>query len=136
MPGLQGGWGAGFDRLTSVPYAPGIVDKLGGADSTNFSRLASLGTFAVPPGAAGTFGRVPSSAAAAEAFNRGVNSFVSFPNPAFDRLGSLGARTASSSGGVDQNGSDPHGEFVSMLMSATRSWKWERRSAVGMMLVM
>lgn len=117
MPGLPGGWGAGFDRLTSVPYAPGIVDKLGGADSNNFSRLASLGTFAVPP----------PSTAAGEAFNRGVTSFVPFPNPAFDRLGSLGARTASSSGGVDQNSGD-HGEFVSMLMCSTWSWKWERRS--------
>lgn len=108
VPGLAGGgFGAGFERLTSVPYA------LGGAGGDGFSRLASLGNFAAP---ASSIARLPSAggnipnAAAAEAFNRAAAAtFIPFQNPAFERVGSYSGSGGASAPLHEQHGGDAHG---------------------------
>ena len=95
MPGFGGHqFSTGFERLSSVPYTPGIVDKLAGGDSNQFSRLASLGNFAVAHGS--TFARVPSTVnnLPSDAFTRAASSFIPFPNAGFERVSSLAGNAA------------------------------------------
>lgn len=108
MPGFGGHqFGTGFERLSSVPYTPGIVDKLAGGDSNQFSRLASLGNFAVAPG--NTFARVPSTVnnLPSDAFTRAASSFIPFPNASFERVSSLAGNAA------QLQDADAHGHFSS-----------------------
>ena len=94
-----------------MPHTPGLVDKLGGDSSNQFSRLASLGNFAVQ--GANTFARVPSGMSnmpnSADAFNRATSSFMPFPNTGFERVSSLTGAGVSSQLHEHHNALDAHG---------------------------
>lgn len=117
MPGFGGHvFSTGFERLSSVPYTPGITDKLGANDQ--FSRLASLGNFAAAQNNA--FARVSSSVSniPTDAFTRATSSFIPFPNPGFDRVSSLTGATVPQLQHPDHNSAlDAQGPFFLFVVS-------------------
>jgi len=94
MTGFGGNnFGTGFERLSSAPFTPGMMDKLGGAN-TEFSRLASLGNFAAAQNNA--FARVSSTVSniQGDAFTRAASSFIPFPNLQSDQHNGVDANGA------------------------------------------
>mmetsp|Transcript_29631 Transcript_29631/g.47708 ORF Transcript_29631/g.47708 Transcript_29631/m.47708 type:complete len:629 (-) Transcript_29631:712-2598(-) len=117
MTGFGGNnFGTGFERLSSAPFTPGMMDKLGGAN-TEFSRLASLGNFAAAQNNA--FARVSSTVSniQGDAFTRAASSFIPFPNHGFERVSSLAGSIVPQLQSDQHNGVDANGKAISGPMS-------------------
>jgi len=109
MTGFGGNnFGTGFERLSSAPFTPGMMDKLGGAN-TEFSRLASLGNFAAAQNNA--FARVSSTVSniQGDAFTRAASSFIPFPNHGFESVSSLAGSIVPQLQSDQHNGVDANG---------------------------